>query len=42
MKNLLLLGAVALGFASCTQEAAEPCPPVSEPVGYNVLAEDFP
>jgi hypothetical protein len=42
MKNLLLLGAVALGFASCTQEAAEPCPPVREPVGYNVLAEDFP
>jgi len=43
MKKVLLVGVVALGIVSCTQNT-EPCPPVSEktPVGFNNLTDNWP
>ena len=41
MKKLFLICSAAILVAACTQ-TSEPCPPEREPVGYNVLADDFP
>ena len=41
MKKLFLMCSTAILLVACTQ-TSEPCPPEIEPVGYNVLAEDFP
>ena len=41
MKKLFIVGSAVLMMAGCT-ETSEPCPPERAPVGYNVLAEDFP